>query len=180
MKAYHLYTSFPMILKAIMILKFVEFIFMPLPLSWEIPFYPYCPNAPPLGTCGPVTLYQQTSFKFPAQIKNDEKWYLLLTSFSRTIIFKEFKPLPLSSEIFFPAHPPLAECPVTLYQQTSFKFPAQIKNKDVLRQNLNFSPPGCPPPSGQLRPSDTMSTNQFQISRANKKTRMPAKSDTSF
>ena len=89
--------------------------------------------------------------------------------FVRTIIFKEFKPLPLSSDIFFPAHPPLAECPVTLYQQTSFKFPALIKNKDVLRQNLNFSLPGCPPPSGHLRPSDTMSTNQFQISRANKK-----------
>ena len=129
MKAYHLYTSYPMILKAIMILKFVEFI-LPLPLScWEIPFYPYCPNAPRWA---------------PAA-----QWHYintLVSNFTRANK-KRRKVIPPFNEFF----------PEQLY----------LKNFQAASAFFrNFL--SCLPPTGRV-PSDTISTNQFQISRANKK-----------
>ena len=61
----------------------------------KILIFPFHAAHPPLGTCGQVILCQQTSFKFPAQIKKNKDarqiWYLVLTSFSRCLLEKEFK-----------------------------------------------------------------------------------------
>ena len=184
MKAYHLYTSYPMILKAIMILKFVEFI-LPLPLScWEIPFYPYCPNAPRWAPAAQWHYINKLVSNFTRANKKRRKVIPPFNEFfPEQLYLKNFQAASAFFRNFLSCPPPTGRVPSDTISTNQFQISRVNKKQGCLTTKPSIFPfHAAHPPLGTCGQVILgMSTNQFQISRANKKkTRMPAKSDTSF